>query len=168
MEKLAKVGDESDRLSQSIQELVRAIVTPATAELDSIMHRIYERLLNKQMGDIMLPELEDFLAELCAVMYRTQMHVEQIGVLSDMSKNVYADVYDRAVAASEGSAKDKRESEGQMAAQYESLVFDVRKRAYQIAKLKMEGAERQNNALRKIISSRMSEFKSNRWDGTDN
>lgn len=167
-EKLKEVCNESDKLSETITALVRNIVNPATKDLDSIMQRIYSRLLDKEMGEIMLPELEDFLAELCSVMYRTQMSVEHIGILADTSKNIYEDVYANAVRNSDGVAKDKREAEGHLKAQYEALCLDVRKRAYSIAKQKMEGAERQSNALRKIITSRISEANGNRNDGTDN
>lgn len=167
-EKLQMVCSESDKLSETISALVKNIVSPATKDLDSVMERIYKRLLNKDMGEIMLPELEEFLAELCSVMYRTQMNVEQIGILSDMSKNIFDDVYSNAVKNSSGSAKDIREAEGQTKAQYEALCLDIRKRSYSIAKLKMEGAERQSTALRKIISARLQEYCGNRNDGTDN
>lgn len=167
-ERLQEACAESDKLSETISALVRNIVSPATKELDSVMERIYKRLLNKDMGEIMLPELEDFLAELCSVMYRTQMKVEQIGILSDMSKNVYDDVYSNAVKNSCGSAKDTREAEGRTKAKYEALCWDIRKRAYSIAKLKMDGAERQSTALRKIITARLDEYGGGRNDGTDN
>lgn len=168
IEELKEVSRQSDKLSETLSALVKNIVAPATADLDEVMTTIHTRLLHKELGEISLPELEFFLAELSAVMYRTQMAIERIGILSDMSKNVYEDVYATAVRNSTGSAKDIREAEGLMKAQYEGICLDIRKRAYSIAKLKMEGAERMNNALRKIITSRITEYTHIGNDGTDN
>ncbi|MDR2091125.1 MAG: hypothetical protein LBP62_05685 [Clostridiales bacterium] len=166
--KLAEISAECDKLSNTITALVRNIVNSPTEELDALMDQIYKRFMNESSGEVTLPELEDFLAELCAVMYRTQMSVEKIGILADTSKNIYEDVYANAVRNSDGTAKDKREADGMLKAQYEALCLDVRKRAYNIAKLKMEGADRQMTAIKKIITSRISEFNASVNDGTDN
>src|SRR5690554_8219190 len=112
MEKLNKIGSESDKVAKVKSSLIKNIVAPITEELDNIMVHIYERVLNP--NEISLPEVENYLMQLSAVMYRTEVNVEKLSILSDASKNIFEEVYSEAVRNSDGSAKDKREAEGRL------------------------------------------------------
>ena len=152
--KLNEYVNECEKHSDAITSLVKNIVGPATAELDEVMEEIYRATKG---AEITPPELEDFLARLCAIQYRTTVKVEQIGILSDVSNQIYKDTYANAIRNAEGTVKDK-EAKADLMAQYASLTMDIRTRAYKIGKLKLESAETQGSVLRKIITARIAEY----------
>lgn len=152
-EKLAERVNEIDKHSEAITKLVAQVIKPATADLDDVMAKINNTVKD---GDAPLPILEDLLLTLTSQIYRTTVRVETIGVQADMSRAVYTDEYQNAIRNATGTVQEKA-AKADIVSQYSALAMDIRSRAYKIGKGKLDAAENMMNALRKVITSRITE-----------
>jgi hypothetical protein len=154
--KLQEALDETARHSEQFTKMVADFSKPATQELDALMIEIYKA--SQEKGGIEMTIAQDYVMKLAAVMYKTTVAVESLGVHADMSETIYKDSYAQAMRNSQGKASKDRESDGELGSQYQRIVSDIRTRAYKVSKLKLEAGDKMHGTLKKIISAQMNEM----------
>ena len=141
------------------------VVKKYSEALDDLMKEIYVVCIKS--GDTSLDKLENYYLELSNMVYFMNEKVEELGVYADMSESASKEVYSKSYISNSGTKDANGKSKSTVAelqaqanldAQYESVVASIYDHAYKIVKNKVSSAQDLMNALRKIISSRMTEM----------
>ena len=142
--------------ADKINEIVNEIIKPYTKDLDEYITFIKD-ILKDGENPPTVSELEDFCMNLSTNIYFAGGMQEQLGIIDDIAKAIYKEVYNtvRETSAS-GTIADKN-SLAELASQQEYLTNVCYTRAYKMTKAKVEAAQELLSACKKIISRRIAE-----------
>lgn len=150
--------------SNSIQEIVDAIIKPYCEELDNYVDFIHD-ILKDVNNPPTAQELDDFCINLSTYLYYAGGMQERLGIKDDIARAVYKEVYhSHRDSLEKGTVADK-DSLAELASQQEALVSMAYKRAYSIMKAKVSAGQELLSSIKKIISRRMAEMELTRIGG---
>lgn len=101
-------------------------------------------------------EVEKLIVQFPLEMYNACSAAEELGVRDDLSRMLYKEALNLARKDAKGTVKDK-DSQAQLQTNAEALVAVVYNRAARTVKLKLDNAQEMLQALKKVLSHRMTE-----------
>lgn len=161
-EKLMASYDELCSMSNDAQEVYNRLVDTITADLDSVMQKIYESVVMKD--DVPIDTIQTLFVQLGNYVYFFGSSVEQVGLDSDLAENLMKEKYNAAYNDNLVSSDGKKRTANELTAiaeKYslsETVLSDIYKRVYKTVKFKVDSAQSMVNSLSKILSKKMQEF----------
>ena len=161
-EKLMASYDELCSMSNDAQEVYNGLVDTITADLDSVMQKIYESVVMKD--DVPIDTIQTLFVQLGNYVYFFGSSVERVGLDSDLAENLMKEKYNAAYNDNLVSSDGKKRTANELTAiaeKYslsETVLSDIYKRVYKTVKFKVDSAQSMVNSLSKILTKKMQEF----------
>lgn len=162
--KIKEIQKKVDSNSKQLQDIVDAIVTPYTKELDEYVDFI-KGIVTDYKNPPTNVELDDFIMGLSVRIYSACGMQEQLGIKDDIAKAIYKEMYHSARDSIEKGTVADKDSLAELASQEELITSMLYKRAYSIVKAKVAAAQELLSSIKKIISRRISEQELTRIGG---
>ena len=150
---------------KSIENIIDSTVYEYSKDLDIIMDKVYNEVINIEYPAI--NTIEKCFLELSNCLYMMCERSEKLGLYDSISKAKAQDTYNRKYLehqhSTDGSIGTKKptvaesQAVSESAALYDKTVNDLYNKAYKIIKSKVAAAETMVSALSKILSHRMQE-----------
>jgi len=140
-----------------LDEIIDKVVSDATGALESYVESI-KQFLENGVEDVSLDDLNNMSLRVASYLFFLSSHVEKVGLRSSIAGIVRGEKYNKSyIAIEKGTIADKQ-AQALECVKEEDVVNIVFDRAYKILKSRYSSAERLNDTLRKIISSKISEM----------
>lgn len=156
-DRIDKIKLHVESNSETIDSIVRDIITPYCSDLDNYVSFIKDCLKDGDKPPTN-SELEDFCMNLSTFIYFAGGMCEQLGIRDDISKAVYKEMYHTARASQDKGTVADKDSLAELSAQQEQLINICYNRAYKTMKAKVENAQELLGSCKKVLSHRMQEM----------
>lgn len=151
---LDQVLGRIDVNSLEVDSVVDQVVNQYCSEIDNIISKIDGALAeHEELSDTIL---ENFVLRVPIALYYACTAAESLGVRDDVSRLIYREAYNTARKDASGTVADK-DSHAAMHTQAEALAAVVYSRAFKKVRAKLDVAEEMLAALKKVVTSRISE-----------
>ena len=155
--------DEKDNAEKSKNE-IRRIVSTYSSDLDNVMSEINRKIdPNKNLSteDLSSEEIQNYCVYITGLLYYIASGYEDVGLRMDLISNKKKEVYNQALLISSGTQQDKK-ANAELAITDYSTIEVIYKRAHKLLRDKMDSADKMYNALKKVLTKRISESDLNR------
>lgn len=147
-----------------VEEVANKIVTDYTTDLDALMQRIKEDIINIENPPIEV--IERYFLELSNAMYFACAKSEKLSIYDGVSKSAQQEAYNMSYLDTQTSVNDKGKKPtvaestaiAENAMMYEALVNTIYNRAYRMVKAKLDAGQTMISTLSKVMSRRLSEM----------
>lgn len=152
--KLAEIDKKVQENSDIINKIVTEIVNRYCEPLDNYMAKIDNILVS---GTATAIQLDEFTLNLPVLLYFISDSQESLGVKEDISRAVRQELYNTVRDESSGTIADK-DSQAELATQYETLINIIYSRAYKKFKARVEAGYEMLASVKKVITRRTVEM----------
>ena len=156
MENIKRILEESNKKSKMVNDASDKIVLMYSEGLDKTIKEIDELFSCGEIDNIPSQRLENYCIKIPSFLYYMASGMEEIGTKLDILSQEKKDVYNRCYLDEEGTATE-RKSKAELETSDYALTCMVYKRAYSCLKEKTDAAEKLYDALKKILTKRISE-----------
>lgn len=153
-EKLKEIDNRVQENSNMINQIVSEIVSKYCKPLDDYMASIDKILIN---GNVTALQLDEFTLNLPILLYFISDSQESLGVKEDISRAVRQELFNTVRDDCSGTVADK-DSQAELATQYETLVNIIYSRAYKKFKARVEAGYEMLASVKKVITRRTVEM----------
>lgn len=154
VEKLKEIDTKVQENSNIINSIVADIVNKYCKPLDDYMTEIDKILVS---GSATALQLDEFTLNLPVLLYFISDSQESLGVKEDISRAVRQELFNTVRDECSGTIADK-DSQAELATQYETIVNIIYSRAYKKFKARVEAGYEMLASVKKVITRRTVEM----------
>lgn len=158
-ERLKKLIQEVKEESSVAVKFSNDLLTEYSKELDSAIREIeviMDSIGESSIEDIPDTQIEYYCVKIPALMYRSGVKLEELGMMADISSSQKRQEYNEAMLKVSGTVQEKKARVEQLI-EDKALVEVIYKRTYTSLKGKLDMAEKMYSGLKKALTKRISE-----------
>ena len=139
-------------------EISDSLIKSYTNDLDNLMLKINEEVIQNEASD---SQLEEFSMELSNMLYFMGSKLEQVGIKDDLAKLATKEVFNNSYLNNSVNPGAKKLTVAELTAnaendsKYESVLNSIYTRTYKMFKFKIDAAYEMLSTIKKILSKRM-------------
>lgn len=151
------IVEHVEKDSSSLDSIIDKVVSESTGALEAYVDNI-RKFLENGTEEVSLDDLNNMALRVASYLFFLSSHVEKVGLRSSIANIIRDEKYNKCyISIEKGTIADKQ-AQALEEVKEEELVNIIFDRAYKILKNRYSSAERLNDTLRKIISSKISEM----------